>query len=676
MVLLRSPRLDRKETVKMEADFSGWATRAGLKCTDGRTIMPGAFKHQDQTTVPLVWQHGHKDPTNVLGHAILENRDGGVYAHCFFNHSEKASHAKESVAHKDITMLSIWANQLVERAGNVLHGAIREVSLVLSGANPGALIENVSIRHSDGSEDFVEDEAIIFTGLEIQHGDGETENAEDNTNETNEDEENDDNVEHADGGETIADIYNSMSDKQKNVLHYMIGQALEGSDGNIAQDNLDDNNTSDKDGDMTRNVFEKGDGKTGTQSPVLSHSDVQEIVASAAKNGSLKAAVEDYALSHGIDNMDVLFPEATQLQSTPEFLKRRTEWVSGVLDGCHKSPFAKVKTAYADITMDEARAKGYIKGEMKKEEFFRVAKREVGPKTIYKKQKFDRDDIIDITDFDLVSWVKGEMRLMLDEEIARAILIGDGREVDDEDKIDEDKIIPIASDHELYSITVNVNIDDASSSVQEIVDAIVMNRQYYKGSGQPTLYTTEYYISRFLLLKDTLGRRIYDSLDQLASELRVSAIVPVEVLEDEADIVAIIVNLNDYNIGANKGGQVSLFDDFDIDYNQYKYLIETRISGALTRLKSAMVVRKVASTAVLVTPTAPTYDADAGTITITNTTGVVYKNSANVVVNAAGSPYTLTAGHSETITATPASAAYYFSSSEVDNWTFENRNPS
>jgi HK97 family phage prohead protease len=562
----------------MEADFSGYATKAGLKCSDGRTIMSGAFKHQDQTRVPLVWQHGHSDPENVLGHAVLENRDDGVYAYGFFNTSPKATHTKGLVEHGDINMLSIWANELVERAGRVLHGAIREVSLVLSGANPGALIENVTIRHSDGGEDVIDDEVIIYTGLELEHGT--TEEVEEELTHADDEE--------ADG-ETIQDIYDSMTDKQKDVLHYMLGQALEDNSGGSAeQSNLnDDSNETDQEGSkMTRNVFEKDEKDT---SPVLSHSDVKDIVADATKVGSLKQAVENYALAHGINQIDVLFPEARALTTAPEFYTRRTEWVNSVLGGARKTPFSRVKTHWADLTYDDARAKGYITGEEKQEEFYGTARRETAPQTIYKKQKLDRDDIIDITDFDVVAWMKGEMRLMLDEELARAILLGDGRTVPDPDKILEDRIRPIAKDDPLF--TIQVKADVAAGGIDNFVDAVVSWRSQYRGSGTPTMYTSEAMLAQFMLLKDTLGRRIYTSLEQVASELRVSSIVPVDIFDPAAGApLAVIVNMNDYVIGADQGGQVSLFDDFDIDYNQFKYLIETRCSGALVKLKSAIVV--------------------------------------------------------------------------------------
>jgi hypothetical protein len=672
----------------MEADFSGYATKAGLKCTDGRTIMPDAFKHQDTTQVPLVWQHGHTDPENVLGHAILENRPDGVYAYCFFNNSKKAQHAAEGVKHKDITMMSIWANDLIERSKRVLHGAIREVSLVLSGANPGALIDNITIRHSGMDDETLDDEAIIYTGLELEHA------AADDDDE-----------------ETVEDVYNSMTPKQQQVLHYMIGEAIESSKG-VKQDNLgddddasledviggmsdrqqevlhfmvgealkaantvkqdeeDDKTTNDTKGNdvAKHNVFEN-DKKSGKpESVVLSHSEVAGIVADATKMGSLKEAVTAYAISHGIEDIDILFPDAKAISTTPELFGRRVEWVNILLNAIRKSPFSRIKTLSADLTVAEARAKGYIKGTLKKEEFFKVAKRVTTPTTIYKKQKLDRDDMIDITDFDVVTWLKGEMRLMLDEELARAVLVGDGRAPDDEDKINEDSIRPIATDHELYTTVVYVNVDDASSSFSEVTDAITMNRSSLRGSGLPILFTTESYIARVMTIRDTTGRRIYRNMDEWASELRVSQVVPVEILEEYADIVAILVNPADYVLGADRGGNVAMFDDFDIDYNQYKYLIETRCSGALVKLKAAMVVMRTAGGNALVSPAAPAFDGTG--ITIVNQTGVVYRNAdTDAVMNAAGSPYAVADGETVVVNAEPASG-YYFASSDNDSWSF------
>ncbi|MET0786335.1 MAG: phage major capsid protein [Paenisporosarcina sp.] len=567
----------------MEPDFSGYATKAGLQCSDGRTIMPGAFKHQDKMRVPLVWQHGHSDPENVLGHAVLENRDDGVYTYGYFNKSPKAVHAKQLLDHKDITMLSIWANELVERAGKVLHGAIREVSLVLSGANPGALIENVTIHHSNGEDDMLDDEVIIYTGLELEHAS--TDTSDDDKKDEDDDEDD----------ETVQDVYDSMTDKQKQVLHYMLSQTLESVDTSAQQDNLNDDstktNTTQEGTTMTRNVFEKGGQEDKT--PVLSHADMEGIVADATKVGSLKQAVENYALAHGINQIDVLFPEAQALTTAPEFFTRRTEWVNSVLNGARKSPFSRVKTHWADLTYDDARAKGYITGTEKQEEFYGTSRRETAPQTIYKKQKLDRDDILDITDFDVVAWMKGEMRIMLDEELARAILVGDGRTLPDPDKILEDRIRPIATDDDLFAI--EVFCDLTGGDISDFADAVISWRSKYRGTGTPTMYTSETLISQIMLLKDTLGRRIYSSVEQFAAELRVSAVVPVDIFDPASGagaVLAIIVNMNDYVIGSDKGGQVSLFDDFDIDYNQYKYLIETRCSGALVKLKSALVIKQ------------------------------------------------------------------------------------
>lgn len=672
-------------------DFSGYATKAGLRCSDGRTIMPGAFKHQDQMKVPLVWQHGHNDPENVLGHAILENREDGVYAYGYFNDSAKATHAKSLLEHGDINMLSIWANELIEKAGRVLHGAIREVSLVLSGANPGAIIESVTIRHSDGFETQLEDEAIIYTGIELLHSVEVKEIVDEPINV----------IEHVDKVKetpmamnpdmTVQDVFDTMTEEQKKVVYFLIGQAVEDSEASLAQSGLDEdatasevyeslneqqqalfnslfedaqkeiNHANQKGEEMSHNIFENNNKAQAA----ISHADLQGIVADASKNGSLKDAIESYALSHGITDVDMLFPEATALDAVPEWLKRRTEWVSKLLGDTRKSPFSRIKTMHADITLEDARAKGYVTSALKKEEYFGVSKRITTPTTIYKKQKLDRDDMIDITDFDVVSWLKAEMRMMLDEEIARAILIGDGRDVSHEDKINEGNIRPIAKDHELYTTVVNVNIDDANSSVQEVIDAIINNRKHFKGTGTPTMYTTETYIAKFLLLKDTLGRRIYRDLGELASELRVLDIVPVEVMEEEADLVAILVNPQDYVLGADKGGAISMFDDFDIDYNQHKYLIETRLCGALIKMKSAIVVKKVASSAVLVTPTAPTFVSATNTITIPTVTGVVYKQGATTKTGS----FVITAD--ATIVAYPSSASYYFATSEDDSWTFK-----
>jgi len=676
------------------ADFSGWATKAGLKCADGRTITPNAFAEQDGLQVPLVWQHLHNDPSNILGHAILYNRPEGVYCEAFFNESENAQKAKEAVRHKDINQLSIYANKLVEKAKQVLHGKIREVSLVLAGANPGALIDTVAIRHSDGVDEWTEereDEAIIYTGLEFA-------------------------LEHADAASerTIEDVWNSMDEEQQKVVEYMVGAAVEaateaaaqhddtgadepseededatGDDNNpgddpgtetkgapdpdsITDDNSDEGDLDNKEGtetEMKHNVFDQSDTKKD-QGPTLSHSDIKGIFEKAKQLGSVKDAVEDYALKHGIEDIEVLFPDAQSVTDTPDWRKRRTEWVAGVIDGTRHTPFSRIKSMMADLTLDEARAKGYVKGNMKREQFFRVSKRVTTPQTVYKKQKLDRDDILDITSFDVVVWLKAELRVMLEEELARAVLIGDGRSVGDDDKIMEDHIRPIATDDDLYATTVYVNIDDASSDWEEVVDALVLQRRHYRGSGNPTFFTTEDALARMLLIKDSLGRRIYPTAQDLAAAIRCSSIVAVEVMDQDPTLVGIMVNLQDYTIGADRGGDLTMFDDFDIDFNQYKYLLETRCSGALTKYKSALVVRRAAGTAALAEPTAPTYNDATDTVTIPNDADTVYTRTDTGATLAGGSTVTLAAGESVTIHAEPA-AGSYFATSEND-WTFDN----
>jgi hypothetical protein len=466
-------------------------------------------------------------------------------------------------------------------------------------------------------------------------------------------------VQHAAGDDpTVQEVYDSMTEVQKQVLHFMIGEALANAD-TAQHDNIDQEGTT-----MT-NVFEQTGRKSG---PALSHADVKGIVADATKTGSLKDSVEAYAIAHGIEDIDVLFPEAQNISNVPEFLARRQEWVNVLLGGTRKSPFTRIKTISADLTYEEARAKGYVKGTLKKEEFFGVSKRVTIPSTIYKKQKLDRDDMIDITDFDVVTWLKGEMRVMLDEELARAVLIGDGRDIA-QDKISESNIRPIAKDHEMYTTTVTVNIDDASSSITEAIDAIILNRQYLRGTGLPDMYTTETYIAKFMLLKDTTGRRLYKDLNELKDELRVAKIVPVEVMEEEPDIICVLVNPIDYVLGADKGGNVSMFDDFDIDYNQYKYLIETRVSGALIKLKSAMVVKKTAAANVLATPTEPAFVSSTGVTTIPTVTGVVYKNADTSATLTAGAQAALASGATLNVVAVPASG-YYFGTSDDDEWSF------
>lgn len=561
----------------MKYDFSGWATKNNLKCSDGRTILKDAFKENDGQKVPLVWNHQHDDPDNVLGHALLENRDEGVYAYCAFNDTESGQQAKKLVEHGDVVSLSIYANKLKQQGGNVIHGAIREVSLVLAGANPGAFIDAV-MSHGEDSEG----DGIISMMEDISLSEGEIE--EDTVSHAEEKKE-DKKVAENSKDMTIQDVINTMTEDQKNAMYYLIGKAIEG----------DDENDEGGDENMKHNVF---DNDTENKDDVLSHSDMEAIFSDAKRYGSLK----DSVLAHGIDQIDYLFPEAESLNRTPEFIKRDTGWVSKVMSGVHHTPFSRIKSMFADITEDDARAKGYIKGKLKKEEVFSLLKRTTTPTTIYKKQKLDRDDVIDITDFDVVAWLKAEMRMMLDEELARAFLVGDGRLSSSDDKINEQNIRPIWKDDDLYTIKSSIEVAADATSDQKakaFIRAIIKARKNYKGSGEPTLYTTEDMLTDCLLMEDNNGRIIYDSTAKLANMLRVKEIVTVPVMEgltrtaDEGKTMAlmgIVVNLADYNVGADKGGAVNMFDDFDIDYNAQKYLIETRCSGALIKPFSAIAV--------------------------------------------------------------------------------------
>lgn len=596
-------------------DFSGYATRANLKCSDGRIIMKDAFKGDDGKQVPLVWNHRHGDVSEVLGHAVLENREDGVYAYCTFNDTENGKIGKALVEHGDVNALSICANKLKQVGSQVMHGIIREVSLVLAGANPGAYIENV-MAHSDEDGE----EAIIYTGetISLYHTDGE------------------------DSGINIKEVYNAMTDDQKKTVKALVGLALSGdnttvehaeessegsasSENRTVQDVIDsmneeqqrvfyaavgsaalagneadeeNNETTGGSEEMKQNVFDtQSNGEIGG---VLMHSDgtavefeeIGQIFRDAKRYGSLKESV----LNHGIDQVDYLFPDDKNLTNVPTFIQRDQAWVREVMNGVHHTPFSKVKSMFADITEDDARAKGYIKGKMKKEEFFSLLKRSTGPTTVYKKQKMDRDDIIDITDFDIVSWLKTEMRMMLDEELARAILIGDGRLASSDDKIDENCIRPIAKDADLFTVHVDVTVASSATDddkAKEFIRTVIKTRKLYKGSGNPILFTTEDMLTDMLLLTDEMERDLYADEAALARKLRARKIVTVPVMEgvngkNGNPLVGVMLNLNDYNVGADRGGSVNMFDDFDIDYNAQKYLIETRCSGALTVPYSAM----------------------------------------------------------------------------------------
>ncbi len=565
-------------------DFSGWATKNDLRCSDGRVIRRDAFKENDGQTVPLVWNHRYNSPENVLGHALLQNREEGVYTYCKFNDSESGKNAKLLVDHGDVSALSIYANKLQHQGPNVIHGDIKEVSLVLAGANPGASIQSV-IRHGEESNEeamiYTGEELFLFHSDELEEEEAELKSKKDNKETKSEDE------------ETVADVFNTLSEKQKNVVYAMIGMALE--NGNEEESNGSKDTKDSKGGnkEMKHNVFDKEDI---SDMEVLSHSDMEAIIADAKRYGSLK----DSVLAHGIEQIDYLFPDAKNVTDTPQFIQRDMGWVQKVMGAVHHTPFSRIKSIFADITEEDARAKGYIKGKQKKDEVFSLLKRTTTPTTIYKKQKLDRDDVIDITDFDVVAWLKSEMRMMLDEEIARALLVSDGRSSSSDDKINEQNIRPIWTDADLYTIKALVAADKSASAdvkAKAFIRAAIKARKDYKGSGEPTLYTTEDVLTDCLLIEDTTGRVIYDSAAKLATTLRVKEIVTVPVMENlnrtdeqngKVGLMGIIVNLADYNIGADKGGAVNMFDDFDIDYNAQKYLIETRCSGALTKPYSAI----------------------------------------------------------------------------------------
>lgn len=557
----------------MDYDFCGWATRNNLKCSDGRTIQKDAFKDNDGQKVPLVWNHQHNEAFDVLGHAMLENRDEGVYTYCKFNDTESGKTAKLLVQHGDVDRLSIYANKLKQIGSNVTHGDIREVSLVLAAANPGAYIEDV-ITHGEMSED----EAVIYTGesIELYH----SEEGESKPSEKKEEKKMTENE------KTIQDVFDEMTEEQKNVVYALIGMALE-------ENGVDDgkiNHSEEGDGEfMKTNVFDNDD----TQENILSHADMEEIIGDAKRYGSLKESFLAHAADYGIDQIDMLFPEYKSVNGeVPQFIKRTPDgWVDTVMNGVHHTPFSRIKMVFADLREDEARAKGYMKGNLKKEEVFGLLKRTVEPTTIYKKQKLDRDDAIDITDFDVVAWLKSEMRLMLDEEIARAILFGDGRSALSEDKISEKNIIPIISDADLYTIKKKVVPGDKETLGHAIITAAVKAQDDYEGSGNTTFYTAASTITDMLLLEDTDGRRMYKDMNELALAMNVNRIVKVPASIIPSGVYGVIVDLSDYNVGADKGGAINMFDDFDIDYNQMKYLIETRCSGALVKPYSAIVLK-------------------------------------------------------------------------------------
>jgi phage head maturation protease len=706
--------------METEPDFSGYATKAGLTCSDGRVIMKDAFAHQDQTTVPLVWQHGHTDPKNVLGHAILENRADGVYARAFFNDTPEGQHVKTLVQHGDVVSLSIWANQLKERSKQVFHGMIRELSVVLSGANPGALIDQVRIEHSDGSVDTLEDEAIIFTGLELEHAVA----APDNVDAT-----------HAEGN-PLGEILATLNEEQLNAVNFVLEAAIKDAKGGDVQHSETESEAAPADDEtktseaapaddeaatkaaadkvaadeeaakaeadktseaapadetktseaapadetktedalahtegntsMTKNVFDQS-GAAGTEGATLTHDQFSAILADVKNfNGSLKESMLAHAGEYGITDINFLFPDAKALSNNPELNARRMEWVAKVLDNTKHTPFAKVKSIVADITAEEARARGYVKGTKKVDEVIQLLKRSTGPATIYKKQRLDRDDVLDITDMDVVAFLKAEMRIMIEEEIARAILVGDGRSPVSDDKVkdpagalDGNGIRSILNDSDFYAVKHELV---ANIAPKEAVKGIVRARAKYRGTGKPTLFISDNFLTDIMLEEDKFGRPLYETEQSLSDKLRVESIVTVDLFDEYDSLFAIMVNLADYTIGANKGGELTNFEDFDIDFNQYKYLQETRLSGALTKPFSAVVVSRGVGT--LVAPSAPSFVGGTNTLTVPVKAGITYE--LNGVAHAAGDVVIT----EDTEVVADANEGFYIAPNTTKSWTF------
>ena len=586
----------------MKFDFSGWATKNDLTCSDGRTIKHNAFKENDGQRVPLVWQHGHNAVDNVLGHALLENRNEGVYAYCAFNDTPGAENAKELVKHGDVKALSIYANRLDQRGADVIHGNIVEVSMVLSGANPGALIDNVALEHSDGSWTESEDEAVIYSGLTLSHDSGET---------TEDTESMDEDEVYDEDDLTVADVLETLDDDQRLAVAALIEEISgdvdaededfdedEEFDEDYDEDYDEDAEHGDSGGDtlMHSNIFE-GDARNH-MGPHLSHADEEQIFAEARQPGmTLRTAVLAHAADYGIKNPELLFPDATNLDPEPQRIMRENSWVSKVLQGAKHSPFSRVKTQWSNLTADDLRAKGYVKASRKKDVVYEVANRKTEPTTVYNKTKIDRDDVLDITTFNVVAWMQQNLRLALEEELARAVLIGDGREVSNPDKIKETNIRPIWKDDELFSHKVLV---DKDAKTEDVIDIVRRSRKFYKGSGMPVLFTTNAFVCDMLEIKDINKRYIYETKQAVANALNVSDVIEVEVMEGAKrevagktqNLLGIIVNMQDYTLGADKGGETSFFEQFDIDFNQQKYLLEARCSGSLTKYKSAIVIEK------------------------------------------------------------------------------------
>ena len=603
-------------------DFAGWVTRNDVRCADGRIIRHGAFRDQDGTKVPLVWMHQHNDISNVLGNVLLQNRPEGVYGYGSLNDSEAADIARTILKHDDVTSMSIYANKLTTEGPNVVHGTIREVSLVLAGANPEAKIEEIAV-HGDMTDDDIifinaEDNTLRHSDISdimfepvvedtISHADSNDKEEKVPSNDTDTRK---NTAAESDDEETLQDIFNTMNEKQKTVVYALVGQALEDGAGNKS-----DNKSDNEEDNVKHNVFDNDYAVMEDQDAIV-HDAFDAIISEAKSGYSMKRVFDDYvenaengevvahAATYGVDPVDWLFPEAKTTTRTPEFIQRDTGWVSQLMSKVHHTPFSRIKSVFADITADEARARGYMKGKLKKEEVFTLLKRTTTPTTIYKKQKMDRDDVVDITDFDVIAWLKGEMRMMLDEEIARAVLVGDGRPTSDDDHISEEHIRPIWKDAELYTINSVIELEGTETEddiAKTFIRTAIKARKDYKGSGNPILFTTEDFLTDMLLLEDKIGHPLYDSVEKLATKLRVSKIVTVEVMEDltrsvdakTRTLMGIIVNPADYNIGADRGGAVNIFDDFDIDYNQQKYLIETRCSGALIKPYSAIAIESV-----------------------------------------------------------------------------------
>ena len=584
----------------VKCDFSGYATKNDVRCSDNKVIRHGAFAAYDGKSVPLVWQHQHKDVANVLGHADLEVREDGVYAYAHLNHSDAGRTAREMVRNGDIKAMSIYATHVKARGNDVVHGELVEVSLVLRGANPGAYIDQVSIQHGDNGDEI---EAVMYTDAQIDfvsHSDDEDEDFEAEETDDVEHAEEEPEADEAESDEddpTLGEIFEGMTDQQKTAVYAIVGQIVD-ADDEEAEEPVEDTAHSDTTTEDTmahQNVFE---GSKTEELPVLTHADVEQIFADAKSCGSLKEAVLSHADNYGIKQIDTLFPDAKNLWTTPEFIKRKTDWVSSVVGAAKHSPFSRIKTQFADITADEARAKGYIKGNKKKDEVFSLLKRTTSPTTIYKKQRLDRDDILDITDFDVVTWIRGEMRIMIEEELGRAVLLGDGREASSDDKIKEDCIRPVYKEDSLYAPRV---ILAKETTTEDMLDSIVRAMDDYEGSGNPTWFAAPQVITEILLLKDKMGHRLFSSLSDLADYVGVSKIVKVPLMKSlfrtsnkngKVDALGIIVNMSDYTIGADKGGQLFAAEDFDISFNQYHYLLETRLSGALTKVKSAIILER------------------------------------------------------------------------------------